>query len=258
MIAKDLADSAALIVGGSSGVGLESARRLAQAGVSRIALIGRDVERAREAARGVSTLADVDVFPISADAADVGEARRAVEEAHNRLGSIDVLVNSIAGSFPPALLHEIAPDDIEPTLHGQLLAPLLMTRIVLPWMYEQQGGAIINVASDAGKVATPGETVLGAAMGGIISFSRATALEAKRYGVRVNALTPSLIEGTRTADLITSEGFSAKLFAQAAKQAHLGVTEPADVAALIVFLASPDSRRLTGQAISVNSGISAA
>jgi 2-hydroxycyclohexanecarboxyl-CoA dehydrogenase len=258
VIVKELGDSSVLVVGGSSGVGLETARQLAQAGVPRIALMGRDEERVTNAARTVAAIAGADVMPISADATDVRAAARAVSEAQERLGSLDVLVNSVAGSVPPDLLHDTAPESIEATLRGQLLAPLLMTRLVLPWMYEQEGGSIINIASDAAKVATPGEAIIGAAMAGIVTFTRTVAIEAKRRGVRVNAVTPSLVVGTPTTDLLTREGFSSKLFAQALKQAHLGATEPADVAALIVFLAGPAARRITGQAISVNGGISAA
>jgi NAD(P)-dependent dehydrogenase (short-subunit alcohol dehydrogenase family) len=258
MNVRQFADSAALIVGGSSGVGLESACQMALAGVPRIALVGRDASRLEAAARKVSAVTAVDVAAISADATDVRAAIHAAQQARARLGRIDILVNAVAGDTPPALLTDIPPEEIERTLYGQLLAPLLMTRLVLPCMYEQEGGSVVNVASDAAKVATPGETVLGAAVAGIVMFSRAAAMEAKRHGVRVNAVTPSLISGTRTTELITREGFSARLFAQAAKQAHLGVAEPPDVAALIVFLAGPAARRVTGQAISVNGGISAA
>ena len=94
--------------------------------------------------------------------------------------------------------------------------------------------------------------------GGSVMFSRAAAMEAKRDGVRINALTPSLITGTPTGDRVQEGGFSAKLFAKARSMAHLGVTEADDLAGLVVFLASPAAARLTGQAISVNGGISAA
>jgi NAD(P)-dependent dehydrogenase (short-subunit alcohol dehydrogenase family) len=134
---------------------------------------------------------------------------------------------------------------------------MYMTRFALPGMREQRSGVIINIASDAAKVPTPGETVLGAAMAAIVMFSKTLAMEAKRDGIRVNVLTPSLIAGTPTAHRVQKEGFSAKLFAKAASLAQLGVAEPDDLAALIVFLASPQARRLTGQAISVNGGISA-
>ena len=143
-------------------------------------------------------------------------------------------------------------------LAQQALPPLHMTRAVLPSMREQRGGAIINIASDAAKVATPGETVLGSAMAAIVMFTRAAAMEAKRDGVRVNVLTPSLIPGTPSGERVLEGGFSAKLFAKAIQQAHLGVTDVDDLASLIVYWASPAAARLTGQAISVNGGISAA
>jgi NAD(P)-dependent dehydrogenase (short-subunit alcohol dehydrogenase family) len=125
-------------------------------------------------------------------------------------------------------------------------------------MRAQRSGVIVNIASDAAKSATPGEAVIGAAMAAIMMFSRTVAMEAKRDGIRVNVLTPSLIAGTETSARILEGGFSARLFEKAASFANLGVAEPSDLAALIVFLASPEAGRLTGQAISVNGGISAA
>ena len=81
-----------------------------------------------------------------------------------------------------------------------------LTRAVLPIMVEQSGGSIVNIASDAAKVATPGESVLGAAMAAIVMFSRVTAIEAKRDGIRVNVITPSLIAGTPTAEAVLQDG----------------------------------------------------
>jgi 2-hydroxycyclohexanecarboxyl-CoA dehydrogenase len=129
---------------------------------------------------------------------------------------------------------------------------------VLPHMRDQQGGVIINVASDAAKVATPGEAVAGAAMAAIVMFTRTVALEAKRWGVRANVLTPSLIANTASTERICQDQFMSKLFTDVAGHAQLGVAEAEDLAAIVAFLASPDARRLTGQAISVNGGISAA
>lgn len=255
---RDFSTTSALIFGGSSGVGLETARQLIGAQAPRVAIVGRNRLRLEAAADELRSLGRGAVLAVVGDAADVASASAAVAEVQSRFGAIDVLVNSVAGSTPPDLLHEIPVDEIEATLRGQLLGPLITTRLVIPAMYAQGRGSIVNIASDAAKVATPGETVLGAAMSGIVMFSRAVAVEAKRHGVRVNAVTPSLIEGTRTTELITREGFSAKLFAQAAKQAQLGVPDAADVAELVVFLASDESARITGQAISVNGGISAA
>jgi NAD(P)-dependent dehydrogenase (short-subunit alcohol dehydrogenase family) len=180
-----------------------------------------------------------------------------ISSARERFGRIDVLVNSTTTGYTPDLLHRTPATDLAPLLAQVALAPMYMTRVVLPFMREQRSGVILNMASDAAKVPTPGETIIGAAMAAIVMFSRTLALEAKRDGIRVNVLTPSLIAGTATAERVQKEGFSAKLFAKAATLAHLGVAEPDDLAALIVFLAGPQARRITGQVISVNGGISA-
>ncbi|MFA7438938.1 SDR family NAD(P)-dependent oxidoreductase [Castellaniella sp.] len=248
-----------LVTGGTSGVGLETAIQFVQAGVRRIAVIGRNEERGRQACNAISAHApDAQVEFIAADANEGGQAARAVDQAVKRLGAIDVLVNSTVGPAVPRLFHAMPFDDIGPTVLGQMLAPLLMSHLVLPGMRERNGGVIINIASDAAKVATPGESVIGAAMAAIVMFSRTLAIEAKRQGIRVNVITPSLIEGTATYDRIFADSFSKKLFTGAAALAHLGVAQPEDLAGLIVFLASPAARRITGQAISVNGGISAA
>jgi NAD(P)-dependent dehydrogenase (short-subunit alcohol dehydrogenase family) len=246
-----------LVTGGTSGIGLATAIAFAEAGVRRIGLIGRNVERGTEAERQVAARGAAVRF-IQADANYVDQARRAGEEAINHLGSIDVLVNSTAGLFKPELFHAIPLNDIPEIVTQQLMAPLLMCGVVLPSMRAQKSGLIINIASDAAKVATPGESVIGAVMAAIVMFSRTLAMEAKRDGVRVNALTPSLVDGTATAERILADGFSQKLFQKAAKQAHLGVARPEDLAAIAVFLAGPGGSKITGQAISVNGGISAA
>ena len=135
-----------------------------------------------------------------------------------------------------------------------------MSRAALPFMSQTGSGCIINVSSDAGKLATPGESVIGAAMAGIIMFSRTMAVEAKRNGIRVNVLTPSLIEGTLTACPYADAGTPSltKLFEKARQAANLGVVVAEDMADFIVFLAGPQAAKITGQAISINGGISAA
>lgn len=115
----------------------------------------------------------------------------------------------------------------------------------------------MNVTSDAGKVPTPGESVIGAAMAGISMFSRTLAVEAKRRRIRVNVVTPSLVRETLTHGRIMSNAFSSKLFAKALQAAHLGAVDADDVAGAIQFLVGADATKVTGQAISINGGISA-
>jgi len=248
-----------LICGGTSGVGLATAIQFVEAGVTRIGLNGRDLKRGEAAKQMVSARAPgATVEFIAGDCNEVEQARSVCETARERLGSVDVLVNSTIGPYGPKLFHNIPLEDIPRIVAMQMLAPLLTSRMVTPWMRECGGGAIINIASDAAKIATPGEAVIGAAMAGIVMFSRALAIEGKRDGIRINSVTPSIIEGTANYETVMSDEFSSKLFGKAIKMAQLGVVQADDLAALIVFLASPQAAKLTGQAISVNGGISAA
>lgn len=257
-LVRAYAESGVIISGGTAGVGLASAKGFAEAGVQRICLLGRNAERGASAVRELTDQhPGVDARFIAADASDVVAVQQAVAVAHAHLGTIDIMVSATASHFRPELLHNTETRDLSAILLSLALPPMLLTRTVLPLMQEQNGGSIINIASDAAKVPTPGESVIGAAMSGITMYSRVTAMEAKRNGVRVNCVTPSLIEGTATAQNVLSDGFSKGLFEKASRMAHLGVAVPEDLAALIVFLGGPAAARITGQLISVNGGISA-
>jgi NAD(P)-dependent dehydrogenase (short-subunit alcohol dehydrogenase family) len=256
-VPKDLNESAALIVGGTAGIGLASARALAAAGVPRIVVVGRNAERGQLAAKSIAELGAEADF-VAGDATDPNAAVAVAAEAEQILSGIDILMCTTAADVRPELFINVPTADIARALTQLSLPSMHMASAVLPGMRSRGGGVIVNVASDAAKTATPGEAVIGAAKAAIVMFTRTIAIEEKRYGIRANALTPSLVYGTASTERITSDGFSAKLFERAAKQAHLGVPTAEDIAALTVFLCSPAAARLTGQAISVNGGISAA
>jgi NAD(P)-dependent dehydrogenase (short-subunit alcohol dehydrogenase family) len=258
MVAKPIKDCGVVILGGTAGVGLETAGQFA-AGGARVVMLGRNEGRGADACRFVrERVPGAEIAFVAVDATDPAAAVTAEAQARDHLGAIDVLMNTTGPSRPMRLLHETPINDVQPLLEELVLPPLHLMHAALPEMRRQGGGSIINVASDAAKVATPGETLIGAAMAAIVMFSRATALEVKREGVRVNVLTPSIIANTPGANLITDDPFSTKLFQRAAAIADLGVVEPADLAAMAVFLAGPEARRITGQVISINGGISVA
>ena len=169
-----------------------------------------------------------------------------------------MIVTSTGPSEPPRLMHNIPLENIRTRIEEIMLPPLHLIHAALPAMRRQRSGSIVVVASDAGKIPTPGETMVGAAMGAIMMYCKAAAIEVKRETVRINLLTPSLIAGTPGAQLIFNEPFSAKMFEKASAMAHLGVSDAADQAAMILYLASPAAKRMTGQAISINGGISVA
>ena len=227
-------------------------------------LVGRDRARGEAAAASVveEATASVDVRFVSADVTTVGGATAAAEAAATAFGAVDLLVNTgggpAGGVGMPTLFHKTPIEEVTVAVDGLLHAVLLPSRAVLPLMMEQGGGTIINVASDAGKAATPGESVIGAGMAGIMMFTRGLANEAKRSGVRVNCLTPSIVRGTPLYDALMAHPFASKLFTKAEAMASLGVVDADDLAGLACYLASPAAAKLSGQCISMNGGISAA
>ena len=257
---KSFQEMSALVVGGTSGIGLAAAAALLKAGVPRLRVVGRNPERAALAVddlRRVNEKADAGALVL--DCGDGAEAEKMAAAAAKGMEGIDLLVCSPGGNNLPELLFRQPVAQVNDTLRQDLAPTLNACRAVLPVMMEAGGGCILTVASDAGKVATPGETVIGAVMAAIIQFTRGLAIEGKRDGIRANAITPSLVEGTALTERLLAEGtFSKKLFEKARPLAGLGPTTAEDLADLIVFLASPGAARITGQAISVNGGISAA
>ncbi|MDX5361231.1 MAG: SDR family oxidoreductase [Alphaproteobacteria bacterium] len=259
MQARPLEECAALVVGGTGGIGHACARALLAAGVPRMVLAGRSAERG-EAAR--AALADAfphaDVAFLQCDARDALAAQAMADAAAERMGGIDVLVSAGGGEPTPRLLHLTPIEEMMPILTSLVAGITHPARAVLPHMTARGGGSVICFASDAAKVATPGETVVGAGMAAIVMFCRGMAYEAKRNGIRVNCLTPSVVRGTGLYDHLMADPFCNRIFGKAETLASLGVVEPEDLASMVVYLAGPASARMTGQTISINGGISAA
>jgi len=249
---------AAVVTGGTAGIGRASAEALLAAGARAVLVNGRDQKRAERAQAEIQSR-----FPAARVAIAVGDVAQpeaacaVMAEAMRQLGRVDVLVNSTGGNDLPKLLHQTAVEDIPGILERCLFAQILCSRAVLPYMREAKRGAIINVASDAAKIPTPGESVIGAAMAGIVMFTRALAVEGRRDGIRANVLTPSMTSGTEHYERIMADPFAGKMFGKASKLAGLGIVTKEELAELVVFLASPAASKITGQAISMTGGISA-
>lgn len=241
-----------LVCGGTAGIGLAVARRLLDGG-SRVVIAGRSAER------GHCALAAIGSDQVAFVACDAGEPEQCVhlvQEAVAHLGGIDALVSCAGGNPRPRLLKDLPILDLMPTINRSLAPTILPARAVLSVMSEQGHGAIVCLASDAGKISTPGEVAIGAAMSGIIMFCRAMAQEVKRQGIRVNCITPSIVEGTELHDDLMADDFAGRLFGKAKSLAHLGIVQSNEVAELATFLIGPDSARITGQTISITGGIS--
>jgi NAD(P)-dependent dehydrogenase (short-subunit alcohol dehydrogenase family) len=259
MIVREFKDSTVLVTGSSSGIGFEIAAQFAEAGVAHLMVNGRDPARGAAAVQAIQKRAPkCDVKFISADPTIQAEAKRLIAEAVAASGSLDILVNSIPGHLSPRPFHEVPDDAIDPLVSAHLSSVMYMCLAAMPHLIAREGGVILNMSSDAAKIATPGEAVMGACKAGVVMFSRTLALEGSRHGIRVHSLTPSVVKDTAAYTRIMSSDFSRKLFEKAEKKARLGVVGPKDIAPLAIFLASPAASKITGQAISVNGGISAA
>lgn len=256
--AHPLAGKTCLVTGSTAGIGLAIARAFLEAGAAGVMLNGRDHTRAERARQALSQQYPEQRVGVAVGDVAMGAADQIVAETMSLFGKIDVVVNSTGGDTLPALFHKQDSAVIPTDVAAGLLGPILTSRAAIPYMMEKNAGCIINIASDAAKIATPGESVIGAIMAGIVMFTRGLAIEAKRNAIRVNCITPSIVSGTPLYDRLMADGFSGKLFAKAEQMAHLGVAAPQDLANLAVFLASDAASKITGQAISVNGGISAA
>jgi NAD(P)-dependent dehydrogenase (short-subunit alcohol dehydrogenase family) len=249
----------ALVFGGSGGIGLACVRAFAAAGARAVMVVGRHAGRASASVASLQAAFPHTLFAaVAADAATAQGASDGVAACMQQFGQIDVLLCTAGGDPMPGIFHTLPLETLTEHVNGSLMPPILCARAALPHMMARGSGSIITMASDAGKLATPGEVAIGAAMAGVMMFSRALANEAKRHGIRVNCISPSIVRNTSLYDVLMANPFASKLFGKAEKMAALGVVEPEDLAALATYLASPASAKLSGQAISLNGGISMA
>jgi len=244
---KPLAGRVAIVTGGSRGIGLASARLLAEGGAS-VVVSGRDAARLEAATRELEA-AGAAVLGVAADAARREDVDRLVEAARERFGRIDVLVNN-AGMTRDQLLVRMKDDDWDQVLDTNLRGVFLMTRAVGKVMMRQRSGRIINISSTAGAMGNAGQVNYSAAKAGVIGLTKAAARELAHWNILVNAVAPGLIETDMTASL-PAEAREALLGQVPLKR--IGVAR--DVAEVVRFLAGDGAAYITGQTIHVNGGL---
>jgi 3-oxoacyl-[acyl-carrier protein] reductase len=244
---KALAGKVAIVTGGTRGIGLATARLLAEDGAS-VVVSGRDAARLEAAVKELESLG-APAMAVAADAAKREDADRLVEATRERFGRIDVLVNN-AGITRDQLLVRMKDDDWDQVLDTNLRGVFLMTRAVGKVMMRQKSGRIINIASTAGAMGNPGQVNYSAAKAGVIGLTKAAGRELAHWNILVNAVAPGLIE-TDMAASIPAEAREAMLQQVPLKRIGQG----REVAEVVRFLAGDGASYITGQTIHVNGGL---
>ncbi len=237
----------ALITGAGGGMGQATVERLSRDGF-RIAGTDIDADGLEAAIARATTGAKGYVCDLTDEAA----ARAMVAAVTDEMGAIDVLVNLIGWSGTTRF-HEEDSAYWRKIMSINFEAILYVTHPVLNGMIAGNGGKIVNVSSDAGRVGTSTEAVYSAMKGGLISFSKSLARENARYNVNVNAVCPGPTDTPLLQEEIEANPDIIARMTRLIPVRRLG--QPADMAAAISFLAGPDSDYITGQALSVSGGL---
>ena len=241
-------DRVALVTGGASGIGkavvVALAARGARVGVGDLNAAGAEAVAAEVGGGSIAVPMDV---------TDVAGVKAAVANAVESLGAPDILVNVAGWDQITRFL------DTDEAFWDRVIAinfkgVLATCHAVLPYMVERGSGAVVNVASEAGRAGSSGEVVYSGAKGAVIAFSKAVAREVARFGVRVNVVTPGLTD-TPFLQRNVDEGHG-KLMDAIVKATPLQrMSTPEEVAEAILFLASDRAAFTTGDTLSVSGGL---
>jgi len=254
-----LLDKVAIVTGGGRGIGKVISLTFAREG-AHASLAARSTDLMENVAREIRALGRRALVNTT-DITKVEQVERMVNRTYEEFGKIDILVNNSGIAGPTAYVHEITPEEWDETFNINLRGAFLCCRAVVPIMIRQGGGRIINIASMTGKRPLPMRTPYCATKMGLIGFTRSLASELGKFNINVNAIYPGAVEGPRIERVIRNaakaEGVTEeevrKRFVSPSPLGRMVTAE--DVAKLAVFLASDDSKNITGQDINVTAGV---
>ena len=239
-----------LITGGAGGIGRATGERFTAGGDTVVS-----------ADRSADALAGMAGDPIVADVTNVADCQRMVTETVERHGRLDVLVNC-AGVWVEGPTAEMTEEQWDRTIDVNLKGTFFACRYAIPHL-ERTEGCIVNLSSDAGLVGTVETAIYNASKGGVSLLTRSLALELAPKGVRVNAVCPNDVDTPMLAGQARDyggddpEGYLAALLANYPQQERSRFIRPDEIAALIVYLASPEAAPITGARIPIDFGSTA-
>lgn len=244
-----LQDKVAIITGATGGIGFETARLFLEHG-AKLALVDLKEEDLKEAAESLD--AGDRILTIVADVSKEDEVKNYVSETINAFGRIDILFNNAGISGGMDKLIDVDVDKFESVLSVNTTGVFLGMKHVLPQMYKQESGSVINTSSVGGLIGFPGLTTYGASKHAVVGLTKTAALESAEKRVRVNSIHPGPVGESMVKNL--EQGTDANL----SDLIPLGyVGSNLDVAKLVLFLASDDSEYITGVQYRIDGGMGA-
>ena len=243
---NDLSGRVAVVTGASRGIGAASARLLAEAGAD-LVLLGRTesptLMRVAEEIQGPGR-----VLAWGCDSSQSNEIAATYRRVRTEFGRLDILLNN-AGILRDALMGMVTQELIEETLAVNTTGPILHMQAAARLM-RRSGGSIVNVSSIIGRVGNVGQVAYAASKAAVIGMTMSAAKELAPKNIRVNAVAPGFIETDMTSDLPVAT------YQERVASIKMGrVGTPDDVAGVVLFLASDQSRYVTGQVIGVDGGM---
>ena len=244
----DMTGKAALITGAASGLGRETALKLAAAGAS-VCIVDVNADGLAETAGMIPG----DVLVEVANLADPAACKAVVEAAVARFGRLDALCN-VAGLIYLANSPDMPLDQYQRTIDVNLHAPFHLSKAAIPHLLES-GGAIVNVASSAAFIGEAYAAAYCASKWGILGMTKAMAMEFSKKNIRINAVAPGGMMTNIAANFVPPEGCDFELIKRFS--GLRGTVEVADVADMILLLSSPAGRGYHGACINIDAGITA-
>ncbi|RVX47317.1 NAD(P)-dependent dehydrogenase (short-subunit alcohol dehydrogenase family) [Nonomuraea polychroma] len=239
----------ALVTGAARGLGRAISLALANAGAD-VAIGLRDAGDDDGLAGEITGMGRA-TLPLQMDMTVPEQIAGAVRDVVDRFGRIDILVNN-AGIAPGNPAEEVTEEDFDRTLAVNLKGTFLATQAVGRVMIGQRHGRIVNVGSQAGEVALPGESIYCMTKAAIAHLTRCLAVEWGPHGITVNNVAPTFIRTPGTAEALSDPAFEADVIERIAALHRIG--EPMDVAGAVLFLVSPAASLVTGHTLVVDGG----
>jgi NAD(P)-dependent dehydrogenase (short-subunit alcohol dehydrogenase family) len=246
----------AIVTGGGGGIGGATARALAREGAS-VLVVDVNEEAATSVAQGIRG-ADGAAASFRADVSEEPEVEAAIAEVVKRFGRLDVLHNNAALTDSDFLSADTAVTELslevwERTLAVNLRSQMLMCKHAVPIMAEQGGGSIINMSSGASLKGDRTRTAYGVSKAGVNALTLYVATSHGKKGIRANTILPGLV----ITDAVRAHLKEEMLASLSKATLTPAVGQPDDIADVVVFLASDESRYITGQMLAVDGGMSA-